>query len=418
MKDPASIVPARVVITGMSVATGLGFEVEDFWSALLSGKCAIRRVSWLADDSPLPVQIAGQVDDVALEAGMQRCKIKDPDRSTRLGLYVVGRALEDALYDSSGATPLDLDLIMGSGHGNVGFQYSAFQTFHDQGYRRLRPTTIVRGMFNRAANVASIRYNLVGSTHAISCACATASIGVGEAFNRIRFGLAQGVVAAAHDAGLDAMIFTAWNRLGVLSTIPDPKIASRPFDRGRKGLVMGEGAAALVMESLESARKRGARILAEVVGYGASCDAKHLVQPDAGGQVRAIQKALVTAGLEADQIDYVNAHATATEVADWIEAESIRLGLGARGATVPVSNTKAQLGHLMGATAGVELVATIQALIHQVIPPSRNLEDPDPRCPLQFVRDEPQSRKLTYALKNSFAFGGTNSVVILKRFEQ
>jgi 3-oxoacyl-(acyl-carrier-protein) synthase len=409
------VAPRRVAVTGMSVASALGLEVETFWRALLDGACGIAPLPVAVSRAELPVRIAGQVSAEALDAGLRRYRIKDHDRSNRLALYVVGRALEDAGLPADGSRDIDADLIMGTGHGNIAFSSEAAVTFFEHGYRKLRPSTVVRLMFNRPASLASIRYRLCGASHTVSAACATASVALGEAFHRIRFGVSDCAVVACCDTGLDLPTFAAWNRLGVLSRIPEPEQASRPFDRRRDGLVIGEGAAAFVLESWDTAEARGAAILAEVAGYGASSDARHIVQPDAAGQAKAVRAALASARIDAAEIDYVNAHGTATELADVVEAESLRLALGVHGEAVPVSNTKAQLGHLMGATAGVELAATILAMRHGLIPPCRNLDDPDPRCPLNFVRKTPLERRVGYALKNSFAFGGTNSVVVLKR---
>lgn len=410
--------PHRVVITGMSVACALGFEVEEFWAALLAGRCGISRLPWILDDSPLPTKYAGHIADADLAAALERLNIDDPDRSNQLALYAVGRALADAGLPTDGKTEIDAEMILGTGHGNVAFFYeSARAYFTGGGYRKLRPTSVVRMMFNRPANIASIRFKLTGGSFVVCCACATGAIALGEAFHKIRFGVADRAVAACADSGLDIGSFSAWNRLGVLSRNPDPERACRPFDRDRDGLVMGEGAAGFVLESLDVAQARGARIYAEVLGYGCTSDAKHIVQPDQAGQVRAIRKALAEAGVAPEAVDYVNAHGTATEPADVVEAAALREVFGAHTDALPVSNTKAQLGHLMGATAGVELVATLTAMRQGVIPPSRNLDHPDPRCPLCFVRGEPLRRDLRIALKNSFAFGGTNSALVLRRWE-
>src|SRR5262245_421621 len=413
-RRPPSIRPRRVVITGIGVATGLGLELTALWRGLLDGQCGIRPLVVADKHAELPVRIAGQVDDDELSAGLARYDLSDPDRGSRMGLYVVGRALDDAGLPVDGKAPLPLDIIVGSGHGNVSFSNEATRPFLEQGYRRMRPTTVVRVMFNRPASVASIRYRLVGASFTVSAACATGSVAVGEAFHRIRFGLADGVVAACCDSGLDLYTFAAWNRLGVLSKIPEPERASRPFDRGRDGLVIGEGGAAFVLESLEAAERRGARIWAEVAGYGCSSDATHIVRPDTDGQVRAVRAALDSAGLAVEDIDCINAHGTATELADVVEAASLTEVLGPRVASVPVTSTKAQLGHLMGATAGVELATAILALNHGIVPPCRNLDDPDPRCGLNFVRGAPLRAPLRTVLKSSFAFGGTNSAVILR----
>ena len=407
--------PRRVVITGIAVATGLGLEWSELWDGLLAGACGIRALSFAGEHPELPVKIAGQVDDARLAQGLQRYALNEADRGGQLGLYVVGRALEDAGLTVEGRTPLPLDLIVGSGHGNVSFSNESTRTFLERGYRRLRPTTVVRVMFSRPASIISIRYKLTGASFTVSAACATGAVALGEAFQRVRFGLTEGAVAACCDSGLDLYTFAAWNRLGVLSRIPEPELASRPFDRRRDGLVIGEGAAAFVLESEEAAARRGAPVWAEVVGYGCASDATHIVRPDMDGQVRAMQVALQSAGMTADDIDAVNAHGTATELADVVEAASLTKVLGARTSTVPVTTTKAQLGHLMGATAGVELVTSILALHHGLLPPCRNLDEPDPRCALDLVREAPRSGALEVILKNSFAFGGTNSAVILRR---
>lgn len=411
----AAFQPRRVVITGMSVANALGFELEDYWRNLLAGQCGIRRFPWLAEDSPLPTKYAGWIDDALVQAAVQRYQIDDPDRTLQLGLYVAGRALDAAGLNANAGEPRPVDVIAGTGHGNVGFHNETVTAYAKGGYRKVRPTAVVRIMFNRLANLTAIRYKLTGVGFVVSCACASGSIAVGTAFNHVRFGLTERALALCSDSALDPTSFAVWNRLGVFTRHPDPATASRPFDRNRDGLVMGEGAAAFVLESLESAQARGATILAEIIGYGTSSDAGHIVVPEVAGQVRAIQAALQGAGIAPEQIDYVNAHGTATVPADKVEAASLLEALGPTGRTVPVSNTKAQLGHLMGATAGVELVTTILAMQNGEVPPCRNLDDPDPECPLNFVRNEPLKQNVQIALKNSFAFGGTNCALVLKR---
>lgn len=408
------MIPRRVVITGVSVGCALGFSPDEFWTRLLAGECGIARVPGVTDDSPLPTKIAGVIPDAALDAACARHGVDDPDRANRLALFAVADALASAGV-TAGAADLPHDLIFGTGHGNVAFHNDAVIAFHTGGYRKLRPTSIVRVMFNRPANIAAIRQRLTGSAFVVSCACATAAIALMEAFIRVRFGLAEAAVAACADHGIDAPTFSAWNRLGVFSRNPDPATASRPFDVKRDGLVMGEGCAGFVLEPLEVAQARGATIWAEILGVGSSCDARHIVQPDKLGQAKAVRAALAMAGVTPAEVDYVNAHGTATEIADIVESSTIREVFGPDADRVPVSNTKAQLGHLMGATAGVELATTLLALRHQVLPPCRNLEEPDPRCPLNFVRGEPQPAQLNVALKNSFAFGGTNCVIVLRR---
>jgi 3-oxoacyl-[acyl-carrier-protein] synthase II len=403
----------RVVVTGMSVGTALGFSLDEFWRRLLSGECGISRHPGVEPSSPLPVQIAGCVSDTALASALARLNLSDPDRSNQLALWAVGAALEDAGWPTDGKTPMPHDVIFGTGHGNVGFNNELIAAFLQGGYRKLRPTTVVRMMFNRPANLASIRFALTGTSFTVSCACATGAVAVGEAFQRIRFGLSECVVAACSDSGLDETTFAAWNRLGVLSKNPDPERASRPFDVARDGLVMGEGAAGLVLESLPSALNRGARIYGEIWGYGSTSDAFNLVQPDSRQQVRAMQLALEDAGVGVESIGYVNAHGTATQLADVVESASLQQVFGEHLSGLHVSNSKGQLGHLMGATVGVELVATLLALRSGQFPACKNLDEPDPRCPLPLSRGEPLQTRVRYALKNSFAFGGTNCALVL-----
>lgn len=412
--NPPPIQPRRVVVTGLSVATALGFELEEFWQRLLAGESGISRLPEIPDDSPLPTKIAGRIQDNDLNAALERWELDDPDRANQLALCVVAAALNHAGLPTDGKTTLPHDLIFGTGHGNGSFQNEAAHIFYGQGYRKLRPTTVVRLMFNRPANLASIRFQLTGGSHVVSSACATGAIALSEAFHRIRFGLTECAVAACADSGLDLATFGAWNRLNVLSRNPDPVHACRPFDIDRDGLVMGEGGAAFVMETLEHATARGAKVHAEILGTGTTCDAKHIVQPDSEGQVRAVRQALKMANITPADLDYVNAHGTATPIADKVEAVTLREALESEADRIPVSNTKAQLGHLMGATAGVELAATILAMKHGTLPSCRNLENPDPECSLNFVRNQPLQQPVQRALKNSFAFGGTNCAVVLE----
>ncbi len=408
--------PRRVVVTGMSAVTALGFELDEIWRNVVAGKSGISLVPFLPEDSPLPTKYAGCIDDGKLKNAVETSGIDDPDRGAQFALLAARGALEHAGFPVDGSSPMECDVILGTGHGNIIFHDTAMEAFVKGGWRKLRPTTVVRAMFNRPANLISIAYKLTGTSFTVSAACATGSIAFGTAFNHVRFGLVDRALAVCADAGIDPMSFSAWNRLGVLTKHPDPATACRPFDIDRSGLVMGEGAAGMMLESLDSAQRRGANIIAEVAGYGSSSDASHIVVPDPKGQVIAVQKALASARIEPSEIDYVNAHGTATPIADVVEAESLQGSLGDHGRRVPVSNTKAQFGHLMGATAGVELVITLLVLQKNEIPPCRNLDNPDPACRLNFVRNMPLKKEINFALKNSFAFGGANSVVVLKKF--
>jgi 3-oxoacyl-(acyl-carrier-protein) synthase len=409
---PRPIQPRRVAITGLSVATALGTSLEAFWEGLLDGRPGISRFV-AASEPSLPVQVAGQLSDEDLAAGLARYEVKDPDRANQIVFCVAGAALEHAGLPTNGETRLPLDVIVATGHGNISMTNEVARTYYASGYRKLRPTTVLRGMFSRPASLVSIRFGLIGASHVVSAACASASVALGEAFTRIRFGLSRGALVVGADTALDPTSFAAWNRLGVLSRTPDPGKASRPFDVDRTGIVMAEGGAALLLEDWETAQARGAQVFGEVVGYGCSSDAHHISRPDPAGQVLAVNDALAMAGLAPADIDYVNAHGTGTDLADTVECASLRTVLGEHADRIPVSTTKGQLGHFMGATAAVELVATVLAMGASVVPPCRNLDDPDPACNLSFVRDEPRFHPMRYALKSTFAFGGTNSALIV-----
>ncbi|MBN2490424.1 MAG: beta-ketoacyl-[acyl-carrier-protein] synthase family protein [Planctomycetes bacterium] len=413
--DP--VTPRRVAITGMSVGCALGFEVDALFEGLLAGRFGIGRIRRFAPaEAGLPVEIGGEIPSEVLAEAAARYAVKDPDCATLLGMYAIGRALEDAGLATDGRAPLPYDLIVGTGHGTLHYHHVAHQAFLERGYRALRPTSVVRTMFNRLSSLGSMRFKLTGSNYVVSSACATAAVAFGDAFHRVRFGLAEGAVAAAADSGLDLPTFAAWNRLGVLSTIADPEQASRPFDRGRRGLVLGEGAAAFVLEPWETSLRRGARPRAEVIGYGSSSDAGHIVQPDPEGQARAVRAALRAAAIGPEAIDFISTHGTGTLPADAAEARAMHLALGETLALrIPASNPKAQLGHLMGATAGVELAAVVRTLETGRIPACRNLDDPDPECRLGFVRGAPLAGAVRIALKNTFAFGGNNAAVLLAR---
>ena len=406
----------RVAVTGMGVVCALGHDLEDFWTRVLAGESGISMVPF-AVENDFPVKVGSLVPEEYVAHGRERFELKEADRWNQMGLSVVGYALEHAGLPSDGEEPLEIDIVFGTGHGNTLAVTDGHAAYMKGGLRKIRPTMVLRSMFNRIANQSSIRYGLTGASHVVSAACATGSVAVGDAFHRIRFGLADKAIAACCDSGFDAPTFGAWNRLGVLSKIAEPERASRPFDRDREGLVMGEGAAAFVLESFESAEARGATILAEISGYGCRSDATHIVQPDAGGQVRAMQAALDSAGLSKQDIGYVNAHGTATEIADLVEAESLTEFFGERVREVRVSNTKAQLGHMMGATAGVELAATVMALRNGVLPPCRNLENPDPECDLDYIPGDAREMTIRNALSNSLGFGGHNVSICIGQLD-
>jgi 3-oxoacyl-[acyl-carrier-protein] synthase II len=272
-------------------------------------------------------------------------------------------------------------------------------------------------MFNSLASNLSIHYRLTGTHHTVAAACASGAVAIGEAFQRIRHGDDDIVLAGGADAPICGSVLGGWANLRVLSRNPDPAKACRPFDAERDGLVLSEAAAMLVIEEYEHARLRGAPLFGEIIGYGSTSDASHLTAPDANGQSEAITRALASAGLRPEDVDYINAHGTSTRLNDQAETAAIKRALGEHSWRIPVSSSKSMLGHTMGASGALELVVTMMALRHGVLPPTINHERPDPDCDLDYVPNQARRQPLRVALKNSFAFGGQNAVIAVRKME-
>lgn len=410
--------PTRVAVTGLGIACPLGVELDRVWARLVAGDVGFTVRPGDASREARDLWV-GAVPRDALDEPLGARGIREADLPAAMALHVVGDALESAGLPTDGANALPHALVVGCGHGNIAFQHDMCRAFEARGRRGIRPTSVVRIMFNRVANVPAIRYKLTGPNHVVSAACASGAVAFGEAFHKVRHGIVPGAVAACTDSGLEDATLAAWDKLGMLSREADSRRAARPFAADRVGLVIGEGAAAFVLEPLDAARARGASILAEVVGYGAASDAAHIVQPEAAGEARAIRTALADANVAPtdERIDYVNLHGTGTAMADQAEAAALVDVFGSRAASIPCSNPKAQIGHLMGAAAGVELALTVAAMHRETIPPLRNLDEPDPECRLGFVT-EPTPGPIRIAVKNAFAFGGSNAVVVLRRVDE
>jgi 3-oxoacyl-[acyl-carrier-protein] synthase II len=284
---------------------------------------------------------------------------------------------------------------------------------------RLKPSTIVMVMNNAATGQIGIEYGIRGPSYTFSSACSSSTVAIGEAFRAIRFGLIKTAVAGGGEALLTQGVIKAWESLQTLAKVDPhhPETSCRPFSADRTGFVLGEGAAALILEDEQAARQRGANILAEIVGYGNTTDAGHIAQPDQGGQARAIKAALTEAGMAPQQIDHINAHGTGTKVGDLSETNAIKQVFGGYARSVPISATKALHGHLMGATGALEMIAAIEAMRSRIVPPTAHLNSPDPECDLDYVSEGARSlRKLDTVMSNSFGFGGNNAVVIAKRY--
>jgi 3-oxoacyl-[acyl-carrier-protein] synthase II len=407
----------RVVVTGIGVATAIGLDEKSVWSEMMAGRSGIGPLRAF-DAAEYKVQIAAQVDDELLAGRLRELNRRPVDRAHDLALVVAAQALEQSGL-IAGPPPYhrqDVSVIFGTGVGSAESHYTAFSAFSNKGVRGLRPTTVPRCMYNAISAGISIHFGLTGANFVIVSACAAGTNALGTAFRQVRDGHADIVLAGGVDAFFDPFFFGVWNNLGVLSKIPDPDRACRPFDADRDGLVLGEGSGALILESLESAERRGARIRGEVMGYGESSDASHITSPSVEGQATAMRRALESAELAPSEVGFVNAHGTATHTNDACESSSIRAVLGDAADTVPVASNKPFFGHTLGAAGAIETVVTLLGLEAGQVPRSLNLDTPDPDCDLCFVGDEPLSIESPVAMKNSFGFGGGNAVLILKRY--
>ena len=403
----------RVVVTGIGVVSPVGKWPGPLFGNVAAGRSGIRL---LPEGEPAsPVQVAAWIG-APIEDGS---KGAPPDRVTQLALAAGRYALTEAGLLDRPELLADMGVHLGTGSGASSTTDQAFFRLYGEKRDRLAPMTLPRGINNAAASELAIRFGLTGVNHTYSIACASSSSAIGEALRAIRHGYSERILAGGSEALLTYGILHAWHALRALAT-PDAQVEAscRPFSADRNGLVLGEGAAFLVLESLASAQARGATILAELAGYGTSCDATHITHPSSTGQVKAIHHALTDAGLEPNAIDYVNAHGTGTPTGDAVEAESLRTVFSEHLHTLPVSSSKAVHGHLMGAGGAVELAIAIIAMQKNVIPPTAHCRVTDPDLGIDVVAEGMRQKTLNTVLSNSFAFGGSNAVLIARRYEK
>ncbi|MFN8123002.1 MAG: beta-ketoacyl-[acyl-carrier-protein] synthase family protein [Thermoleophilia bacterium] len=396
----------RVVVTGIGVVSSIGTGVEDVWSALLAGASGARAVE-VEGVGSIPA-FTVDAEDAARERFGQR-EVRRMDRAGRLAALAGALALEHA--GDLACTPERMGGALGSAHGGAETLMDAHRTFLERGADRVSPFSVALSLPNSPVAAMTRMLGLRGPSSSCGTACAAGSDAIGIAMSAIRDGRADVMLAGGAEAPMSPVVVAGYLRAGALSRNPDPVTASRPFDVHRDGFVMGEGAGVLVLEERERAIARGAAILAELAGYGASCDAAHLTDPDPAGEgaARAIAAALADAGLTAADIGYVNAHATSTPAGDVAEAAAlVRAGLGG----VPVSATKSSHGHMLGAAGGIEAAVTVLAVARGVLPPTRALADPDPAIALDHIL-EPREARVTAAVSNSFGFGGHNATLVV-----
>jgi 3-oxoacyl-[acyl-carrier-protein] synthase II len=406
----------RVVVTGLGVVSALGVNEADFWENVLAGRSGIAAVRRF-DAAGYRTLVASEIDDDALGPALKARKIRPTDRSVDIGLLAAAQALESAglVRPDSPPEPREMSTIFGTGAGPSESAFAGTRSFLERGLPGLRPSTVPTVMVNAVSAQTSLRFKLRGPNWVVVSACTSSTAAIGQAFRLVREGHAARVLVGGTDAIINPLAFGAWNNLGVMSANPDPDTACRPFDADRDGLVLGEGAAALVVESLSGARARGAAIRGEILGFGESSDAEHITRPDPEGQARAMNAALASAGLAPEAVGFINAHGSATPTNDTCEAESIRRVFGAAADRIPTASNKSYFGHTLGACGALETVVTLLGLEHGRVPGNRNLENPDPRCNIRLVGKAPEAPDARVAMKNSFGFGGHNAVLVLGR---
>jgi len=402
----------------MGVISPIGSGKEEFWQGLLSGRSGIRKVTAF-DAGGYPCQIAGEIPDFDPARYLDRREVTKLERFTQLGAAAALMAWHDAGLDRVGIDCDAVGVSVGSGIGGSRTLEAQYRLLMEKGPRRVSPFLVPALAANMAAGYISILLPLRGPNAAAATACASSSHAIGDAFRVIQRGEAEIMVAGGAEAAISQIAFAGFCSARALSTRNhEPARASRPFDRERDGFVIGEGAGIVILESLDHALKRGAHIYAEIAGYGMSADAYHITAPDPEGEGAALsmQRALDSAGLEPEAVDYINAHGTSTEYNDRMETLAIKKTFGRHASRLAVSSTKSMIGHLLGAAGAVELIATLLCIEHQTAHPTINYEVPDPDCDLDYVPNRARPMKIDVALSNSFGFGGTNATLAVKRY--
>lgn len=408
----------RVVITGLGVMTALGHDLETFWGNLLAGKSGVSLIESF-DVSEYPTRIAAEIKDFNPGDYFDKKEARRMDRFVQFAVAASLKALEDAQLNVKEDTdPERVGVYVGSGIGGLQTWEEQHKILLEKGPKRVSPFFIPMMIANMGSGQISMMTGAKGPNSTAVTACATGTHSIGDAFKTILRGDADVMICGGAEATISPTGVAGFCALRAMSTRnEEPHKASRPFDTGRDGFVMGEGAGILILESLEHAQKRGARIYGEVIGYGMSGDAHHMTDPDPDGAARCMAKALKDAGLSPEQVDYINAHGTSTPVGDRSETTAIKKSFGEHAYKLAVSSTKSMTGHLLGAAGGVEALICALALKHGIIPPTINLDDQDPECDLDYVPNVPRSAELNVVMSNSFGFGGHNATIVLKKFE-
>lgn len=409
----------RVVATGLGVVAPNGIGVEAFWESLVNGVSGIDHITRF-DASRHDTKIAAEVKGFDPLLYMEKKEVKKMDRFIHYALAGAIMAVDDAQLTVKDNERSRIGVLIGTGMGGIPGLEETHKTLLEKGPDRISPFFIPSIITNLAAGHIAIRFGLRGPNSCVSTACASGNHAIGESFELIRRGMADVMFAGGTEAVISPLTIGGFGAMKALSTRNDaPQRASRPFDKGRDGFVMGEGAGVLILEELDHALQRGARIYAELKGYGMSADAYHMTapEPEGSGAMASMLLALEAAGLHPEEVDYINAHGTSTQAGDASETKAIKKVFGDHAYRLAVSSIKSMTGHLLGAAGGVESVATVLTLHHGVIPPTINYDEPDPECDLDYVANKARQTKVRVAINNSFGFGGTNATLVFKRYE-
>jgi 3-oxoacyl-[acyl-carrier-protein] synthase II len=409
----------RVAVTGVGVVTPIGIGKDRFWNALLEGRSGVRRIQSF-DPTPFPTQIAAEVHDFDPLAFMDRKEARRNDRFVQFAIAATRMALEDADFRITPENRDRVGVVLGSGIGGANTWEEQHRVLLERGPDRVSPFFIPMLISNMAAGMVSIVFGARGPNTSVVTACATGGHCIGDAFKIIQRGDADAMIAGGTEAAITALSIAGFCSMKAMSTRNhEPERAVRPFDRDRDGFVMGEGAGVVILEDLERARARGARIYCEVVGYGMSADAYHITQPDPEGEgaAQSMARCLEDGGLSPQEVDYINAHGTSTPYNDKFETLAIKRVFGDHAYHLAVSSTKSMTGHLLGAAGGVELIACALSVHEGVLPPTINYETPDPDCDLDYVPNRARPAPVRVALSNAFGFGGHNCTLAVRRFE-
>ena len=408
----------RVVVTGLGAITPIGNNVEEFWNGLKEKKVGIGPITYF-DTADYKAKLAGEVKDFDPKQHMDPKAAKRMEKFCQFAVCAAKEAIEDAGLNMEQEDPFRVGVSVGSGIGSLQSVEREYSKMLQKGPNRVNPLLVPLMISNMAAGNVSIQFGMKGKCINVVTACATGTHSIGEAFRTIQYGDADVMIAGGTEASITPIGIAGFTALTALSTSEDPMRASIPFDKDRNGFVMGEGAGIVVLESLEHAQARGAKIYAELAGYGATGDAYHITSPaeDGSGAAKAMEMAIADAGLKPEDVDYINAHGTSTHHNDLFETKAIKLALGEHAEKVKINSTKSMVGHLLGAAGGVEFITCVKSIEEGFVHATAGLQEEDPECDLDYTKGEGVSMNVNCALSNSLGFGGHNATLLVKKFE-